>query len=109
MIKAFVLFVVKNIFRTFLRTLAHSQLTQAFLKRLGHMPAVTLLEGLYLVRSLPPWTRNAGKRLVKSPKVYWRDSGMLHTLAGLETLEKLLGRQRRPLPSRRFRVRVPSA
>lgn len=50
-----------------------------------------LLEGLYLVRSLPPWTRNAGKRLVKSSKVYWRDSGILHTLAGLHNLEQVLG------------------
>jgi len=50
-----------------------------------------LLEGLYLVRSLPPWTRNAGKRLVKSSKVYWRDSGILHTLAGLHHLEQVLG------------------
>lgn len=50
-----------------------------------------LLEGLYLVRSLPPWTRNAGKRLVKSSKVYWRDSGILHTLAGLRNLEQVLG------------------
>ncbi|TAE73027.1 MAG: ATP-binding protein [Verrucomicrobia bacterium] len=50
-----------------------------------------LLEGLYLVRSLPPWTRNAGKRLVKSPKVYWRDSGILHRLAGLPSLEHVLG------------------
>jgi predicted AAA+ superfamily ATPase len=50
-----------------------------------------LLQGLYLVRSLPPWSRNAGKRLVKSPKVYWRDSGILHTLAGLSSLEHVLG------------------
>ena len=50
-----------------------------------------LLEGLYLIRSLPPWTRNAGKRLVKSAKVYWRDSGILHALVGLPTLEQLLG------------------
>lgn len=50
-----------------------------------------LLEGLYLVRSLPPWSRNAGKRLVKSAKVYWRDSGLLHALAGLPTLEHVLG------------------
>ncbi|MFP4283204.1 MAG: ATP-binding protein [Opitutales bacterium] len=50
-----------------------------------------LLEGLYLVRSLPPWTRNAGKRLVKSPKIYWRDSGILHSLAGLPSLEHVLG------------------
>jgi predicted AAA+ superfamily ATPase len=50
-----------------------------------------LLEGLYLIRSLPPWTRNAGKRLVKSAKVYWRDSGILHALAGLPTREQVLG------------------
>jgi len=50
-----------------------------------------LLEGLYLVRSLSPWGRNAGKRLVKSPKVYWRDSGLLHSLAGIDDLEHLLG------------------
>lgn len=50
-----------------------------------------LLEGLYLVRSLPPWSRNAGKRLVKSAKVYWRDSGILHALAGLQDLEQVLG------------------
>lgn len=52
---------------------------------------LNLLEGLYLVRSVPAWSRNAGKRLVKSPKVYWRDTGLLHTLAGLHDLEKLLG------------------
>jgi len=50
-----------------------------------------LLEGLYLVRSIPAWSRNAGKRLVKSPKVYWRDSGLLHALAGLDDPEYLLG------------------
>lgn len=50
-----------------------------------------LLEGLYLVRSFPPWSRNAGKRLVKSAKVYWRDSGILHALAGLPTLDQVLG------------------
>jgi predicted AAA+ superfamily ATPase len=50
-----------------------------------------LLEGLYLVRSIPAWSRNAGKRLVKSPKVYWRDSGLLHSLTGIDDLEHLLG------------------
>lgn len=50
-----------------------------------------LLEGLYLVRALPPWTGNAAKRLVKSPKVYWRDSGVLHALIGLESIEDVLG------------------
>lgn len=50
-----------------------------------------LLEGLYLVRSIPAWSRNAGKRLVKAPKVYWRDAGLLHALAGLLDLEQVLG------------------
>jgi hypothetical protein len=50
-----------------------------------------LLEGLYLLRSLPAWSRNASKRLVKSPKTYWRDSGLLHSLAGLDDIEKVLG------------------
>ena len=50
-----------------------------------------LLEGLYLVRSIPSWSRNVGKRLVKSPKVYWRDTGLLHALAGLHDLEQLFG------------------
>jgi predicted AAA+ superfamily ATPase len=52
---------------------------------------IDLLEGLYLVRSLPAWSRNAGKRLVKASKVYWRDSGLLHSLSGLHDLEKVLG------------------
>ena len=50
-----------------------------------------LLEGLYLVRSIPAWSGNAGQRLVKSPKVYWRNSGLLHSLAGIDDLEHLLG------------------
>ncbi len=38
-----------------------------------------------------PWHENAGKRLVKSPKVFVRDSGLAHTLLGLGSLESLLG------------------
>jgi predicted AAA+ superfamily ATPase len=40
------------------------------------------LEGAFLIRRLPPYHANIGKRLVKSPKVYWRDSGLLHSLLG---------------------------
>ncbi|WP_040818321.1 ATP-binding protein [Litoreibacter arenae] len=50
-----------------------------------------LLVDLMLVRRLPPWHANAGKRLVKSPKVYIRDAGLTHALLGLETMEALLG------------------
>jgi len=50
-----------------------------------------LLVDLMLVRRLPPWHAKAGKRLVKSPKVYIRDAGLTHALLGLETTEALLG------------------
>ncbi|WP_299775352.1 ATP-binding protein [uncultured Tateyamaria sp.] len=50
-----------------------------------------LLVDLMLVRRLPPWHANAGKRLVKSPKIYIRDAGMAHALLGIESTEALLG------------------
>ena len=50
-----------------------------------------LLVDLLLVRRLEPWHSNAGKRLVKSPRIYVRDSGLVHTLLGLETLDDVLG------------------
>ncbi|MEL6570441.1 MAG: ATP-binding protein [Pseudomonadota bacterium] len=50
-----------------------------------------LLVDLLLVRRLAPWHANIGKRLVKSPKVYLRDSGILHTLLQIPSLEPLLG------------------
>lgn len=52
---------------------------------------IDLLVDLQLVRRLRPWGGNIGKRLVKSPKVYVRDSGVLHALLELETLNDLLG------------------
>lgn len=50
-----------------------------------------LLVDLLLVRRLEPWHSNGGKRLVKSPRVYVRDSGIVHTLLGLATREDVLG------------------
>lgn len=50
-----------------------------------------LLVDLLLVRRLAPWHRNVGKRLVKTPKIYVRDSGLVHALLGLTTLHDLLG------------------
>lgn len=49
-----------------------------------------LLVDLLLVRRLPPWHANLGKRLVKSPKVYVRDSGLVHALLGIADLHGLL-------------------
>ena len=50
-----------------------------------------LLVDLLLVRRLPSWYTNVGKRLVKSPKVYVRDSGLVHALLGIATRDALLG------------------
>ena len=48
-----------------------------------------LLAGAFMIRVLPPWFENLGKRLVKSPKVYLRDSGVLHFLLGVQAMEDL--------------------
>jgi predicted AAA+ superfamily ATPase len=52
---------------------------------------IDLLVDLLLVRRLPPYHANVGKRLVKAPKVYVRDSGLLHALLNIETLDRLAG------------------
>ncbi len=52
---------------------------------------IDLLSDLLLVHRLPPFHANVGKRLVKSPKVYIRDSGLVHALLGLGNLEQLAG------------------
>ena len=52
---------------------------------------IDLLADLLLVRRLQPFHRNTGKRLVKSPKVYIRDSGLVHALLGLRTFNDLAG------------------
>ena len=48
-----------------------------------------LLAGAFMVRILPPWFENLGKRIVKSPKIFLRDSGVLHFLLGLENATDL--------------------
>ena len=50
-----------------------------------------LLVDLLLVRRLPPWHANLGKRLIKSPKVYVRDTGLVHALLNISDREALLG------------------
>uniref|UniRef100_UPI0004707F38 ATP-binding protein n=1 Tax=Thioalkalivibrio sp. HK1 TaxID=1469245 RepID=UPI0004707F38 len=82
------------------RMLAHSQGGLLNATQLGRnlevsTPTVTayidLLVDLLLVRRLPPYHANIKKRLVKSPKTYLRDSGLVHCLLGVETLHDLLG------------------
>lgn len=80
--------------------LAHSQGTMLNASRLAaglaiSSPTVTryidLLVDLLLVRRLQPFHANTGKRLVKSPKVYVRDSGLIHALLGIEDQNELAG------------------
>jgi predicted AAA+ superfamily ATPase len=49
-----------------------------------------LLSGLFMMRQLEPWHENLSKRQVKAPKVYLRDSGLLHQLLGIRSLQELL-------------------
>lgn len=53
---------------------------------------LAILEETFLVRQLRPFFTNLKKRLVKAPKVYIRDSGLLHSLLGVASLEELQGR-----------------
>ena len=80
--------------------LAHGQGTLLNASRLASALQITaptvqryidLLSDLLLVRRLQPFHSNAGKRLVKSPKVYIRDSGLVHALLGLRTFNDLSG------------------
>jgi len=50
---------------------------------------IDLLEQTFVVRTLQPWSGNTKKRLIKSPKVYIRDSGLLHALLDIESMEQL--------------------
>lgn len=86
--------------RRFWTMLAHNQaqlLNAANLARGLGVSGVTvasyldLLVDLLLVRRLPAWHRNDGKRLVKSPKVFIRDTGIAHALLGLGTKDDVLG------------------
>jgi predicted AAA+ superfamily ATPase len=49
-----------------------------------------ILSGAFMIRQLPPWFENTGKRLVKAPKVYFRDTGLLHALLGLKRIDQVL-------------------
>ena len=87
--------------RRFWQMLAHLQGQMFNASQLGqslggasHTTATRYLDVLVdtmMVRRLPPHLPNLGKRLVKSPKVYLRDSGVLHALLGLATVKDLQG------------------
>ena len=89
-----------QVMRRFWTMLAHYHGQLANLSKLGQSLGVThptikryldILNQTYMVRSLLPYSGNLKKRLVKSPKVYVRDSGVLHALLEIDTLEDLFG------------------
>lgn len=49
-----------------------------------------LLSGMFMIRQLPPWHANLKKRQVKAPKIYFRDTGLLHQLLGIRSEQELL-------------------
>lgn len=53
-----------------------------------------ILTGAFMVRQLQPWFENMGKRVVKAPKVYFRDTGILHALLGIRTGRQLFSHPR---------------
>ena len=86
--------------RRFWTMLAHSQGTLLNASEIARSLAVDgktvmsyldLMVDLLLVRRLEPLMANVGKRLIRSPKTYIRDSGLVHTLLRLDTLDDLLG------------------
>ncbi len=88
--------------------LAHAQGQPLNLSQLAASLAVTaptvahhvdVLSDMGLTRRLLPWFANVGKRLVKSPKTYVCDSGLLHALLGLDSLQSVLGH---PIAGRSF-------
>lgn len=51
---------------------------------------IEILEGTFMVRVLGPWVQNLGKRLVKRPKIYLRDSGLFHSLMSIDAYDQLV-------------------
>ncbi len=79
---------------------AHQQGQLSNLSQLGQSLGVShtsvrsyldLLKDTYMLRILQPFNSNTGKRVVKTPKVYLRDSGILHALLNIRNLEDLMG------------------
>lgn len=52
---------------------------------------IDILSNTFMLRVLPPFTPNLSKRLIKSPKIYLRDTGILHAILGIDSFDDLLG------------------
>lgn len=73
------------------QTLNYSELSRSFgISDNTARNYIELLEGTFMIRLLPPYFKNIGKRIVKSPKLYFLDSGIYHSLLSLHTKTQLL-------------------
>jgi predicted AAA+ superfamily ATPase len=88
-----------NMLKRFWKMLAHYHSNQVNFSELGRSLELShttiksyldILTDFYMVRQLSPWSGNLKKRLVKSPKIYLRDSGILHGLLGISSMDTLL-------------------
>ena len=71
--------------------LNHSKLGQSLgVSSVSIKKYISILEQTFIVRQLQPYSVNLKKRLVKTPKIYIRDSGLLHALLGIENIEDLM-------------------
>ena len=86
--------------KKFWTMLAHYHSQQVVLSEIGKSLEVShttmrtyldILVDFYMVRQIQPWSGNTKKRLVKSPKIYLRDTGLLHSLLNISRFENLLG------------------
>lgn len=72
------------------QVLNHSELARSFgISDMTVRRYLEILEGTFMIRLLRPWHANAGKRLVKRPKLYLRDTGLLHSLTGIHSVRDL--------------------
>lgn len=85
--------------KRFWKMLAHYNGNQVNLSEIGRSLELShttikkhldVLTDFYMVRQLPPWSGNVKKRLIKSPKIYIRDTGILHSLMNVSSMDALL-------------------
>lgn len=70
--------------------LNHSELARSFgISDMTVRRYLDILEGTFMIRLLQPWHTNLGKRLVKRPKIYLRDSGLFHSLLAIDSITQL--------------------
>lgn len=69
----------------------HSELGRSFgISDVTVKKYIDILEGTFMVRVLQPWNVNVGKRLVRRPKIYLKDSGIFHSLMSIDSMNQLL-------------------